>query len=209
MRSSPIEAQAKSPYNSIRKPSGAFHPSPRLRRTKWCVGCGCVVVCRRFPSGLEIAHQTPLPRAWPLATLLRKATFGRATLAYARHNNRGCRESYPRCTLACASPIGRGGVGSCPACPNGGSWDFQPRARFACALLLPNVALACAIGRGSRSKVVVKPRFSASHNQRTSREVGGDAGGEAAQNRARRFGAKRVCPESAALGFPPPAGVAP
>ena len=108
LRSSPIEAQAKSPYNSIRKPSGAFHPSPRLRRTKWCVGCGCVVVCRRFPSGLEIAHQTPLPRAWPLATLLRKATFGRATLAYARHNNRGCRESYPRCTLACAFPIGRG-----------------------------------------------------------------------------------------------------
>ena len=46
----------------------------------------------------------------------------------------------------------------------------------------------------------------ASRFQRTSREVGGDAGGEAAQNRARRFGAKRVCPESAALGFPPCGG---
>ena len=82
--------------------------NPQAERGVWCVGCGCVVVCRRFPSGLEIAHQTPLPRAWPLATLLRKATFGRATLAYARHNNRGCRESYPQCTLACAFPIGRG-----------------------------------------------------------------------------------------------------
>ena len=42
--------------------------------------------------------------------------------------------------------------------------------------------------------------------QRIPREVGGDAGGEAAQNRPRRFGAKRVCPESAALGFPPCGG---
>ena len=38
---------------------------------------------------------------------------------------------------------------------------------------------------------------------------GGDAGGEAAQKRTRRFGAKRVCPESAAFAFPPLAGVAP
>ena len=47
--------------------------------------------------GLKSQGNTPpLSRAWPLATLLRKATFGRATLAYARHNNRGCRESYPQ-----------------------------------------------------------------------------------------------------------------
>ena len=41
------------------------------------------------------------------------------------------------------------------------------------------------------------------------REVGGGAVGEAAQKRTRRFGAKRVCPESAAFAFPPLAGVAP
>ena len=49
----------------------------------------------------------------------------------------------------------------------------------------------------------------ASRFQRTSREVGGDAGGEAAQNRARRFSTKQACRKTAALGFPPPAGVAP
>ena len=38
---------------------------------------------------------------------------------------------------------------------------------------------------------------------------GGDAGGEAAQNRARRFSTKQACRKTAALGFPPPAGVAP
>ena len=49
----------------------------------------------------------------------------------------------------------------------------------------------------------------ASRFQRTSREVGGDAGGEAAQNRAQRFSTKQACRKTAALGFPPPAGVAP
>ena len=49
----------------------------------------------------------------------------------------------------------------------------------------------------------------ASRFQRTSREVGDDAGGEAAQNRARCFSTKQACRKTAALGFPPPAGVAP
>ena len=49
----------------------------------------------------------------------------------------------------------------------------------------------------------------ASRFKRIPREVGGDAGGEAAQNRARRFSTKQACRKTAALGFPPPAGVAP
>ena len=44
-----------------------------------------------------------------------------------------------------------------------------------CASIVPCLPLRSA-GR-SPFKVVVKPRFSASHNQRTSREIGGDAGG--------------------------------
>ena len=43
------------------------------------------------------------------------------------------------------------GVGSCFAFPNESPWASHPRARLGCALLLPKVALACAIGRGSRS----------------------------------------------------------
>ena len=44
--------------------------------------------------------------------------------------------------------------------------------------LLPLMVLQFVLGGGgSPFKVLVKPRFSASHNQRTSREIGGDAGG--------------------------------
>ena len=49
----------------------------------------------------------------------------------------------------------------------------------------------------------------ASRFVRSSREVGRNAGGEAAQNRARRFSVKRACRKIAAFGFPPSAGVAP
>ena len=37
--------------------------NPQAERGVWCVGCGCVVVCRRLPSGLALALKTPLPRA--------------------------------------------------------------------------------------------------------------------------------------------------
>ena len=45
--------------------------------------------------------------------------------------------------------------------------------------------------------------------KRILREVGGDAGGEAAQKRARRFSTKQACLKTSALAFPPSAGVAP
>ena len=45
--------------------------------------------------------------------------------------------------------------------------------------------------------------------KRILREIGGDAGGEAAQKRARRFRLSKLAEKTAALAFPPPAGVAP
>ena len=70
--------------------------------------------------------------------------------------------------------------------PNGGFGDFHPRARlfvrrpFALLglfplrsnRLVPNVAPACPIRRGSRSKVVARPCPFASHYLRTLRETG-------------------------------------
>ena len=51
--------------------------------------------------------------------------------------------------------------------PTAASGTSHPRARFGCALLVPKVALACPIGRGSRSVVVARPRPSASRLVRT------------------------------------------
>ena len=69
--------------------------------------------------------------------------------------------------------------------PNGGSWDSHPRARLGCAFLLPKVALALpsGAGRGLRWLLVRVPllRTICGH----SANDGGDAGGDAAQNRAR------------------------
>ena len=109
--------------------------------------------------------------------------------------------------MRCPSARGRWVVRSRSS--NDSPWASHPRARFGRALLPPKVALACPIGRGSRSKVVARPRPSASHHLRTLREDGGDAGDEVAQKRARHFRRKQVRPKSAALAFPPPAGVAP
>ena len=99
--------------------------------------------------------------------------------------------------VRCVSPTAASGT-STPA-PD---W-FVPRSSPKLPLLVPSGA-----GRGlkvcsSCRRCVLRASNGFSAND------GGDAVGEAAQNRARRFGAKRVCPESAAFGFPPLAGVAP
>ena len=109
----------------------------------------------------------------------------------------------------CRAPLGGVGVVRCVS-PTTAPWTSHPRARLVRALLVPKVALACPIGRGSRSLVVARPRPSASRLVRTTPRDGGDAGGDAAQNRARRFSCPtRLAEKTAALGFPPPAGVAP
>ena len=71
----------------------------------------------------------------------------------------------------------RGRWGVRPRSSNGRDWDFHPRPAELVVPLLPLMVLQFVLGGGgSPFKVLVKPRFSASHNQRTSREVGGDAG---------------------------------
>ena len=94
-------------------------------------------------------------------------------------------------TAALAFPLG--GVVLCFAFPNEFPCSSLPRARFACTPLVPKVALACAIGRGSLFKVCSSCRrcvLRASNG--FSANDGGDAVGEAAQNRARRFSFKRA-----------------
>ncbi len=90
--------------------------------------------------------------------------------------------------------------------PNDCPWDFHPRARLVRAPLVPKVALALpsGAGRGLRWLLVRVPLLRAicGHSARD----GGDAGGDAAQNRARQFRVKQVCSEVAALGFPPYGG---
>ena len=56
--------------------------------------------------------------------------------------------------------------------PNGGFGDFHPRARLFVPCSSPKLPLLCPIGRGSRSKVVARPRPFASHYLRTLRETG-------------------------------------
>ena len=132
--------------------------------------------------------------------------FGVATRAFQRQrvSPRAAAPSCERSPHVSQQSRWRGGAafGSAFAFPNG-STTTTPAPRGLCdnrpnqaaELPLPLGAAALALGGASP--------------QRLLRGDGGDAGGDAAQNRARRFGAKRVCPESAALGFPPSAGVAP
>ena len=86
-----------------------------------------------------------------------------------------------------------------------------PRAEGQCERSPKESAELCVAPRrgGRLLRWLRLPLICASRFVRISREVGGNAGGEAAQNRARQFRVKQVCSESAALGFPPPAGVAP
>ena len=92
------------------------------------------------------------------------------------------------------------------ACSRASTTALQPPPprRGACARKSPNQAAELPLPLGAAALAL-----GGASPQRLLRGDGGDAVGEAAQNRTRRFGAKRVCPESAALGFPPPAGVAP
>ena len=89
--------------------------------------------------------------------------------------------------------------------PNGGFGDFPPRPAkrvcLACESLVPCLPLRLSgAGRGLRWLLVRVPLLRAicGHSARD----GGDAGGDAAQNRARQFRVKQVCSEVAALGFP-------
>ena len=92
------------------------------------------------------------------------------------------------------------------ACSRASTTALKPPTprRGACARKSPNLAAELPLPLGAAALAL-----GGASPQRLLRGDGGDAGGDAAQNRARRFGAKRVCPESAALGFPPSAGVAP
>ena len=116
-------------------------------------------------------------------------------------------------------------LASCLALPNGGFGDFPPP-RPICLCVGPSLCsgyfrfapigsslklpLLVPSGAGRGLKVCSSCRrcvLRAFHGFPARGR--GDAGGEAAQKRTRRFGAKRVCPESAAFAFPPLAGVAP
>ena len=115
-----------------------------------------------------------------------------------RHPNDGS-AAFPLAALCCALPF-----------PTAASGTSHPRARLVRAPLVPKVALACPIGRGSPFKVVSSCRRCVLRaSQRTLRETGATRAACAAQNRARQFRVKRVCSEVVALGFPPSAGVAP
>ena len=122
--------------------------------------------------------------------------FGVATRAFQRQRV-SPRAAAPKCERSphlSQQSRWRGGAafGSAFAFPNG-STTTTPAPRGLCEkcpnsvaeLPLPLGAAALALGGASP--------------QRLLRGDGGDAGGDAAQNRARRFGAKRVCPESAPL----------
>ena len=157
LRSSPIEAQAKSPYNSIRKPSGAFHPSPRLRRTKWCVGCGCVVVCLRFPSGLA----RPL-----LATVSRLGFASGNPTPTARANSRLKNASPPRpmgvaarvipdVPLLVRPPSGAAALVRALLVPTAALGTSNPAPPSACALIASSLCRACPLRLSGRSRSVV------------------------------------------------------
>ena len=142
--------------------------------------------------GLALASQTPLQFRFP--------------------PRRGAlRAKSPKAGELCVAPR-RGGVGL--------GFAFLQRARLGlptpprrarcdeCAPLVPKVALRALRG-GSPFKVVAQPLFLCFAPLADFPRTGRNAGGEAAQNRARQFRVKQVYSESAALGFPPPAGVAP
>ena len=142
--------------------------------------------------GLALASQTPLQFRFP--------------------PRRGAlRAKSPKAGELCVAPR-RGGVGSCLAFPKRARLGLPTPPRRArcdeCASLVPKVALRALRG-GSPFKVVAQPLFLCFAPLADFPRTGRNAGGEAAQNRARQFRVKQVYSESAALGFPPPAGVAP
>ena len=125
----------------------------------------------------------------------------------------------------CVAPR-RGGVGSCLGVPPTSEIGIPiPAPDLVVPYFSQKAALACAIGRGSRSVVCSSavdvcfafltdfPRGRGRRGRLTQHPSGRlrrcPSDSAYSQNRARQFRAKRVCPKSAALGFPPPAGVAP
>ena len=109
-----------------------------------------------------------------------------STFLYPRRG--ACARKVPTWGLKCRCPSARRRWRWALRFPNGGFGDSHPRARFGCALLVPKVALACPIGRGSPFKVVSSCRRCVLRaSQRTSRETGATRAACAAQNRARRF----------------------
>ena len=125
-----------------------------------------------------------------------------------------------RCTPASA-PFGspsargyprRGGVGLGFAFLQRARLGFPTPRPMGLARVVPQETFDCPFAPSGADRLLRwlrLPLICASRFVRSSREVGGNAGGEAAQNRARRFSVKRACRKTAALGFPPPAGVAP
>mgnify|MGYP003303433923 CR=1 FL=1 len=158
--------------------------------------------------GLALASQTPLQfRFPPRRGALRAKSPKAGELCVA-----------PRVAAPSGSPdgegdtLGAGALGSCLAFPKRARLGLPTPPRRArcdeCASLVPKVALRALRG-GSPFKVVAQPLFLCFAPLADFPRTGRNAGGEAAQNRARQFRVKQVYSESAALGFPPPAGVAP
>ena len=99
--------------------------------------------------------------------------------------------------MRCPSARGRWVVRSRSS--NERDWDSHSRARFGRALLLPKVALACAIGHGSRSVVCSSAVDVLRVSNGLPARSGATRSAYAAQNPARRFSTKQACRKTAPL----------
>ena len=185
-------------------PVGALcERSPRIRPSKVVAPTGAA---RRRLGSLS-RFKTPLqfrlpPRRGASAIFVpQSGRIGRCTPASAPFGSPSAR-GYPR----------RGALGLASPFTTRKKRDFHFPRPMGLARVVPKETFdwRCPIGRGSPFKVVVKPLFLCfAPLADFARGRGATRAVYTAQNRARHFPAKQACRKTAALGFPPSAGVAP